>query len=113
MSDSEKYYSEEEYDDYDDYLDDELNENDMWDTATGDFTKQYNKLRQQIAPKANTTTAIPATNTKKQISAQQQEQQEQQTIRDKKQLLESQMESLGHLANQLKKSKWRKDDTQR
>ncbi|KAG1039400.1 hypothetical protein G6F43_012508 [Rhizopus delemar] len=101
MSDLEKYDSEEEYDDYDDYLDDELNENDMWDNATGDFTKQYNKLRQQIAPKANTTTAIPATNTKKQISAQQQEQQEHQTIRDKKQLLESQMESLGHLANRI------------
>jgi hypothetical protein len=33
MSDLKKdYYSEEEYDDY---LDDELNENDMWDNATG------------------------------------------------------------------------------
>ncbi|KAI9253621.1 RIO1 family-domain-containing protein [Sporodiniella umbellata] len=95
----EKYYSEEEYDDYDDYLDDELNENDMWDNATGDFTKQYNKLRQQIAPKTSiatnnaTTAAIPAANTKKQV--------QEQTIKEKKQLLDSQMESLGHFASRI------------
>ncbi|CAO3700502.1 unnamed protein product [Rhizopus microsporus] len=101
MSDLKKdYYSEEEYDDYDDYddyLDNELNENDMWDNATGDFTKQYNKLRQQIAtttPKVEKpATPAPAMNTKKQPVQSQ--------IKDKKQLLESQIESLGHLASRI------------
>ncbi|ORZ09294.1 RIO1 family-domain-containing protein [Absidia repens] len=57
----EQYDYEESYDDayddddYDDYLEDELNDADIWDTATGDFTKQYNKLKQQV-----TTTSNPA-----------------------------------------------------
>ncbi|RHZ86969.1 hypothetical protein Glove_41g103 [Diversispora epigaea] len=43
-----KEFEEEEDDDFDDYLEDELNYNEEWDDASGDFTKQYNRLKQQL-----------------------------------------------------------------
>ncbi|KAF9361284.1 Serine/threonine-protein kinase RIO1 [Mortierella sp. AD094] len=45
-------------------LEDELNDYDGWDNATGDFTKQYNRLRQQLQPNksANPVVTAPATN---------------------------------------------------
>ncbi|CAB4445193.1 unnamed protein product [Rhizophagus irregularis] len=45
------YNKEFDYDDdgdFDDYFEDELNDNEEWDNATGDFTKQYNRLRQKL-----------------------------------------------------------------
>ncbi|KAG0297041.1 Serine/threonine-protein kinase RIO1 [Dissophora globulifera] len=61
----------EDDDDEDDYdsedidlndLEDELNDYDGWDNATGDFTKQYNRLRQQLQPNkaAGPTVSAPA-----------------------------------------------------
>ncbi|CAB4384078.1 unnamed protein product [Rhizophagus irregularis] len=49
----EKFNYNEEFDydddgDFDDYFEDELNDNEEWDNATGDFTKQYNRLRQKL-----------------------------------------------------------------
>ncbi|KAI8885561.1 Serine/threonine-protein kinase Rio1 [Backusella circina FSU 941] len=82
-----------DYDDYDDYLEDELNDADMWDTATGDFTKQYNKLRQQVAPNASSNKPAPVVN--KNIAP------AQNTVADKKQMLESQIESLGKFASRI------------
>ncbi|KAF9209581.1 Serine/threonine-protein kinase RIO1 [Haplosporangium sp. Z 27] len=45
-------------------LEDELNDYDGWDNATGDFTKQYNRLRQQLQPNksANQVVTAPAIN---------------------------------------------------
>ncbi|KAG9062837.1 Serine/threonine-protein kinase RIO1 [Linnemannia hyalina] len=40
--------------DYLNDLEDELNDFDGWDNATGDFTKQYNRLRQQLQPNKST-----------------------------------------------------------
>ncbi|KAF8948822.1 Serine/threonine-protein kinase RIO1 [Haplosporangium gracile] len=46
---------EEDFDsDYLNDLEDELNDFDGWDNATGDFTKQYNRLRQQLQPNKST-----------------------------------------------------------
>ncbi|KAI8642633.1 RIO1 family-domain-containing protein [Parasitella parasitica] len=95
-----------DYDDYDDYLDDELNDTDMWDNATGDFTKQYNKLRQQIAPSASADKPAPAVNKKlapapirKPGAAPAADGQV--ITRDKKQMLDSQIDSLGHFASRI------------
>ncbi|KAG0276463.1 Serine/threonine-protein kinase RIO1, partial [Linnemannia exigua] len=47
----EQELAEEDFDsDYLNDLEDELNDFDGWDNATGDFTKQYNRLRQQLQP---------------------------------------------------------------
>ncbi|KAG0371372.1 Serine/threonine-protein kinase RIO1 [Mortierella sp. AD032] len=56
---------EEDFDsDYLNDLEDELNDFDGWDNATGDFTKQYNRLRQQLQPNksSNTSSTAPAAN---------------------------------------------------
>ncbi|KAG0291910.1 Serine/threonine-protein kinase RIO1 [Linnemannia gamsii] len=46
---------EEDFDsDYLNDLEDELNDFDGWDNATGDFTKHYNRLRQQLQPNKST-----------------------------------------------------------
>ncbi|KAF9146758.1 Serine/threonine-protein kinase RIO1 [Mortierella sp. GBA39] len=60
--------------DYLNDLEDELNDFDGWDNATGDFTKQYNRLRQQLQPNKSTNTtgviSAPAANQpRKAISA--------------------------------------------
>ncbi|GJJ70278.1 RIO kinase 1 [Entomortierella parvispora] len=47
-------------DDYDQDLEDELNDFDGWDNATGDFTKQYNRLRQQLQPNKSTNPVVSA-----------------------------------------------------
>ncbi|CAB5306836.1 unnamed protein product [Rhizophagus irregularis] len=39
------YDEEFDFDDFDDYFEDELNDNGEWDNATGDFTKQYYQLQ--------------------------------------------------------------------
>ncbi|KAI8979913.1 hypothetical protein BDB01DRAFT_843923 [Pilobolus umbonatus] len=93
-------YDDYEEDDYDDYLDDELNDTDLWDNATGDFTKQYNKLRQQIAPPTSNTTLAPVVN-KKLPSVAVRKIAETATVADKKQLLESQIENLGRFASRI------------
>ncbi|KAI9322313.1 RIO1 family-domain-containing protein [Dichotomocladium elegans] len=98
---------EEDYDDYDDYLDDELNDTDLWDNATGDFTKQYNRLRQQVsgsqAPQP--TVVIPASNTRRMPIKPPTESTVAATgdmkIKDKKKALDSQIESLGHFASRI------------
>ncbi|KAK3823805.1 MAG: atypical/RIO/RIO1 protein kinase [Linnemannia gamsii] len=56
---------EEDFDsDYLNDLEDELNDFDGWDNATGDFTKQYNRLRQQLQPNksSNASSTAPAAN---------------------------------------------------
>ncbi|KAK5808136.1 RIO1 family-domain-containing protein [Linnemannia elongata] len=57
-NEAEEEEEEEEEEDFDsDYLndlEDELNDFDGWDNATGDFTKQYNRLRQQLQPNKST-----------------------------------------------------------
>ncbi|KAF9174822.1 Serine/threonine-protein kinase RIO1 [Mortierella sp. AD011] len=60
--DDDEYYDSDDVDLKD--LEDELNDYDGWDNATGDFTKQYNRLRQQLQPNksANPVVAAPATN---------------------------------------------------
>ncbi|KAI8085905.1 RIO1 family-domain-containing protein [Gilbertella persicaria] len=92
-----------DYEDYEDYLDDELNDTDMWDNATGDFTKQYNKLRQQIAPSPATDKPAPAVNKKIQSTPQRTAAiaTATATASDKKQMLESQIDSLGHFASRI------------
>ncbi|KAF9932359.1 Serine/threonine-protein kinase RIO1 [Linnemannia zychae] len=62
-----KESEEEDYDDNDDFdsdylndLEDELNDFDGWDNATGDFTKQYNRLRHQLQPNKSTNPVIAA-----------------------------------------------------
>ncbi|KAI7873556.1 Serine/threonine-protein kinase Rio1, partial [Lichtheimia hyalospora FSU 10163] len=100
-----EYDDYEDYDDYDDYLDDELNDAD-WDNATGDFTKQYNRLRQQVnAVHAPTMSKpiVPAVNHKRPeiksstVTAAATSTQ----LEDKKQALDTQIESLGHFANRI------------
>ncbi|KAF7730189.1 protein kinase rio1 [Apophysomyces ossiformis] len=78
----------EEEDDYDDYLDDELNDTDLWDNATGDFTKQYNKLRQQVVHTKEINNPAPVINRKE-------------TVAQKKELLKTQIESLGQYASRI------------
>ncbi|CAO3653406.1 unnamed protein product [Mucor hiemalis] len=90
---------EEDYDDYDDYLDDELNETDMWDN-------QYNKLRQQIAPSASADKPAPVVNRKIapapiRRAAATAEDDGTASTHDKKQMLESQIDSLGHFASRI------------
>ncbi|GAA5801940.1 hypothetical protein HPULCUR_007398 [Helicostylum pulchrum] len=94
----------EDYDDYDDYLDDELNDTDMWDDATGDFTKQYNKLRQQVAPTNSADKPAPAVNRKlapAPIRRPAAEEAVNTATSEKKQMLESQIDSLGHFASRI------------
>ncbi|GAA5809829.1 hypothetical protein MFLAVUS_003244 [Mucor flavus] len=94
----------EDYDDYDDYLDDELNDTDMWDDATGDFTKQYNKLRQQVAPTNAADKPAPAVNRKlapAPIRRPATEEAATTATSEKKQMLESQIDSLGHFASRI------------
>ncbi|CAG8582934.1 3836_t:CDS:10 [Acaulospora morrowiae] len=43
-------FYEEVEEDFEDYFEDELNDNEEWDNASGDFTKHYNRLRQQLQP---------------------------------------------------------------
>jgi RIO kinase 1 len=121
-NETEELYQEEydDYDDYDDYLDDELNDTDMWDNATGgksnlglclkilihyiDFTKQYNKLRQQIAPAASSDKPAPAVNKKiapAPIHRKNAVASEEAHMDSKKQMLESQIDSLGHFASRI------------
>ncbi|KAG2199979.1 hypothetical protein INT47_000329 [Mucor saturninus] len=92
-----------DYDDYDDYLDDELNDTDMWDDATGDFTKQYNKLRQQIAPNSSSDKPAPAVNRKIAPVPLQRTTDAAATggTVEKKQMLDSQIDSLGHFASRI------------
>ncbi|KAL0136219.1 RIO1-domain-containing protein, partial [Mucor lusitanicus] len=97
----------EDYDDYDDYLDDELNDTDMWDNATGDFTKQYNKLRQQIAPSVSADKPAPAVNRKlapaplRKAAAAAASAEGHDVTAEKKQMLDSQIDSLGHFASRI------------
>ncbi|KAF9412215.1 Serine/threonine-protein kinase RIO1 [Podila epigama] len=51
-----------EYDSEDDYigLEDTLNDFDGWDNAGGDFTKKYNRLRQQLQPGASASSIVVA-----------------------------------------------------
>lgn len=116
---------EEDYDDYDDYLDDELNDAD-WDNATGgkimrhpwyqrrywqatlDFTKQYNRLRQQVNAVHAPTTAkpiVPAVNHKRPELKNNNTVTATNTtttpLEDKKQALDTQIESLGHFASRI------------
>ncbi|ORX45479.1 Serine/threonine-protein kinase Rio1 [Hesseltinella vesiculosa] len=101
-----------DYDDYDDYLEDELNDADMWDSATGDFTKQYNKLKQQIAPSADTSSSArpaPAANTRGKApvtpaattSLAASASSVTETVASKQQRLESQIELLGRFASRI------------
>ncbi|KAF9582357.1 Serine/threonine-protein kinase RIO1 [Lunasporangiospora selenospora] len=52
-------------------LEDELNDFDGWDNATGDFTKQYNRLRHRLQPNSSTNTVMsaPAANQPKKAPA--------------------------------------------
>ncbi|KAF9437742.1 protein kinase rio1 [Entomortierella beljakovae] len=62
-------YDTEDYDRED--LEDELNDYDGWDNATGDFTKQYNRMKQQLQPNKSTNAvpAAPATNNPRKVVA--------------------------------------------
>ncbi|KAI9264897.1 RIO1 family-domain-containing protein [Phascolomyces articulosus] len=108
---------EEDFDDYDDYLDDELNDTDLWDNATGDFTKQYNRLRQQVntTQQQKSTTAkvvVPASNAKRvPVPAAKSTtttttttgggDNKDRAIADKRQDLDTQIEKLGHYASRI------------
>ncbi|KAF9940402.1 Serine/threonine-protein kinase RIO1 [Mortierella alpina] len=50
---------------------DELNDFDGWDNATGDFTKQYNRLRQKLQPNKSTNPVVsaPAANQPRKVVA--------------------------------------------
>ncbi|KAF9570898.1 Serine/threonine-protein kinase RIO1 [Mortierella alpina] len=50
---------------------DELNDYDGWDNATGDFTKQYNRLRQKLQPNKSTNPVVsaPAANQPRKVVA--------------------------------------------
>ncbi|ORY98935.1 RIO1 family-domain-containing protein [Syncephalastrum racemosum] len=108
-----------DYDDYDDDdlddlndWDDALNDCDAWDSASKDFTKQYNRMRQQMAPSASaggtaaasSRSAVPAANTKKlaqntNVGAATVDAAT--TAQDKRKILETQIESFNHLANRI------------
>ncbi|KAG2174659.1 hypothetical protein INT44_006923 [Umbelopsis vinacea] len=62
-SHDEQEYGSDDYDDYEDFLDDDLNDTEIWTEATGDFTKQYNRMRQQAAAPTNANVTKPAANT--------------------------------------------------
>ncbi|KAH8553595.1 RIO1-domain-containing protein [Umbelopsis sp. PMI_123] len=55
-------YESDDYDDYEDFVDDDLNDTEIWTEATGDFTKQYNRMRQQVAAPTNANVTKPAAN---------------------------------------------------
>ncbi|KAG2209004.1 hypothetical protein INT45_004659 [Circinella minor] len=117
QEEEEEEEEEEDYDDYDDYLDDELNDTDLWDNATGDFTKQYNRLRQQVnttqqqpqQQKATTVKAtVPASNTKrapttitKSSTTETTTENDNRAISDKRRDLDTQIERLGHYASRI------------
>ncbi|KAI8148250.1 RIO1 family-domain-containing protein [Fennellomyces sp. T-0311] len=96
---------EEDYDDYDDYLDDELNDTDLWDNATGDFTKQYNRLRQQVGnTNQPTAAAVPANNAKRPAvnkATAATPVNNNATVEEKKRDLDTQIERLGHFATRI------------
>ncbi|RUS21724.1 hypothetical protein BC937DRAFT_91695 [Endogone sp. FLAS-F59071] len=92
----------EEYDDdddYDDFLQDELNDADAWDTVTGDFTKQYNRLRHQIQPTVDSSAPVPApavnTAAKKATVG------NDKSVLERKQAMEKQMESLSKYTSRI------------
>ncbi|KAJ3021167.1 hypothetical protein HKX48_009087 [Thoreauomyces humboldtii] len=60
--DGEEEEDEEDEDSDDDYVDDDfdLNHGDHWFSATGDFTKQYNRLKTQLGSAHATSSAAPA-----------------------------------------------------
>ncbi|KAI9015721.1 RIO1 family-domain-containing protein [Phycomyces nitens] len=104
------YQEDSDDDDYDDYLDDELNDTDLWDSASGDFTKQYNRLRQQVAPTARpgpstpaatsgpATAIAPAANKKTKAATNAPSKED---VAVKKQMLESQIESLSKFTSRI------------
>ncbi|KAF9972007.1 protein kinase rio1 [Actinomortierella ambigua] len=51
-------------------VEDELNDYDGWGNATGDFTKQYNRMRQQLQPEksSNPVVAAPAVNQPRKVA---------------------------------------------
>ncbi|KAF9164122.1 Serine/threonine-protein kinase RIO1 [Actinomortierella ambigua] len=64
-------FDDDDFDDSDSYnVEDELNDFDGWDNATGDFTKQYNRMRQQLQPEksSNPVIAAPAVNQRKNVA---------------------------------------------
>ncbi|KAG0223727.1 protein kinase rio1 [Actinomortierella wolfii] len=68
--DFEDDYYDDSFDDSDNYdIEDELNDFDGWGNATGDFTKQYNRMRQQLLPEksSNPVVAAPAVNQPKKV----------------------------------------------
>jgi RIO kinase 1 len=69
-----------------------------------DFTKQYNKLRQQIAPSSSADKPAPAVNRKlapAPVRRAAVASTEGTATTDKKQMLESQIDSLGHFASRI------------
>ncbi|KAI9484461.1 RIO1 family-domain-containing protein [Zychaea mexicana] len=116
MSEKEEQ-DDDDFDDYDDYLDDELNDTDLWDNATGDFTKQYNRLRQQVNTNNNQPSAkvvVPASNLKRPIPANSKaatsttttatDENDGRAVADKRRDLDTQIERLGHFASRIQVS---------
>ena len=66
-----------------------------------DFTKQYNKLRQQIAPSASADKPAPAVNRKIAPAPIRRAAADGEVTTDKKQMLDSQIDSLGHFASRI------------
>ncbi|KAF9364576.1 Serine/threonine-protein kinase RIO1 [Mortierella sp. NVP85] len=68
LGDEDDDFDSDDFDLYDldeqDDLENELNDHDSWDNATGDFTKQYNRLRQKLLPNksTNAVASAPAAN---------------------------------------------------
>lgn len=87
-------------------------ENSRWeclftDIVCSDFTKQYNKLRQQIAPSVSADKPAPAVNRKlapaplRKAAAAAASAEGHDVTAEKKQMLDSQIDSLGHFASRI------------
>ncbi|KAK3806332.1 MAG: atypical/RIO/RIO1 protein kinase [Benniella sp.] len=112
LGDEDDDFDSDDFDLYDldeqDDLENELNDHDSWDNATGDFTKQYNRLRQKLLPNksTNTVASAPAANqpTKarlvKKTAASQHNQDDLAAIGDQIEALSSKFGSRIHLGEQ-------------
>ncbi|OZJ06919.1 hypothetical protein BZG36_00159 [Bifiguratus adelaidae] len=87
-----------EYDSYEDLVDDELNDADTWDSAKGDFTKQYNKLKSQVEGPSENGRAAPASNFRHKAAV---EQIAKPTAAQQKQLLAGQLEAYAKYASRI------------
>ncbi|CAM0140629.1 unnamed protein product [Umbelopsis sp. WA50703] len=97
-----EYYESDDYDDYEDFLDDDLNDTEIWTEATGDFTKQYNRMRQQIAAPTNANVTKPALNNQTSTKVAKMPTSKPDHSSSNKELLDSQIEALSKYASRIR-----------